>query len=95
MIKTTYTATAHSCYGDFTFPNITFPNADIPSMLALVREHKSVVLKAADGTYGIVPYSAINYVEWTVAYGTEEAPVDAICPAETETPVEPDEPVEP
>lgn len=79
MIKTTYTATAHSCFGDFTFPSVTFPNADVPSMISLVREHKTVVLKAADGTYGITPYSAINFIEWTVVYGTEEAPHDDIC----------------
>lgn len=79
MIKTTYTAHAHTCSGDYDFPNPTMPNADIPSMLSLVRKHKPVVLKFAQGDCGIMPYSAINYIEWTVAYGTEDRPIDEFC----------------
>lgn len=79
MIKTTYTATAYTCPGVFPFPDAAFPNADIPAMISNVKAHKPVVVKTADGKYAIIPPGSIDFIKWTVAYGTEDRPIDEFC----------------
>lgn len=78
MIKPTYTAVAHTCGGTLNFPS-DFPNADIPSMIALMRAHKPIMVPLEGGAFSLMPADSVDYVTWAVTYGTEDRPIDEFC----------------
>lgn len=81
MIKYEYEAHAYCCgfLGGIDFPNIDYPDADIPGIIANLVAHRDVILKNVNQSIGVVPYPAVWYVKYKRTSKTEDRPIDEFC----------------